>query len=66
VGAREYRRQLELEIAGDPKVRIGDAAEVDGFEDEKVNGKYEITEVGHTLDKRTGFRSRLRCERGPQ
>jgi len=66
LGAREYRRHLELEIAGDPKVRIGDAAEVDGFEKDEVNGKYEIIEVRHTLDKRTGFRSRVGCRRGPE
>ncbi len=60
---REYMNYIELEIAGDATVKLGDEVEVDGFGDSEVNGKYEVREVRHNLDKQAGFRSRIRCRR---
>ncbi len=66
LGGKEYRNRLVLDIAGDAKVKLGDAVEVDGFGDSDVNGKYEVREVRHRLDKLSGFRSRIICRRKSQ
>lgn len=59
----EYRDHIELEIVGDATVKLGDEVEVDGFGDAAFNGKFEVREVRHSLDKQAGFRSRVKCRR---
>ena len=50
-----------IRIAGNQKIMLGHAVELKNIPDDSLNGKYQIRDISHALNKGSGFITLLKC-----
>jgi len=57
--ARRAAMQAELDLQGRADIRLGQAVRIEQAPDARLNRLYEVLAITHTIDRATGFRTRL-------
>jgi hypothetical protein len=55
---------VSVDVVGNPEIKLGDGVKIKGFEDEELNGTYQIIGVRHYLSNTKGFVTTIEGKRG--
>jgi len=50
-----------IDVVGDPKIMLGDAAVIEGIPNKEMNGEFQIRTIEHYFSKNYGFVTSLKC-----
>lgn len=54
---------LQVRIVGNADLKLGDAVSLKGFDQDLLQGEFKIRSLDHSLDKHSGFTTRVSCSR---
>jgi len=57
----KYTLAVDIEVVGNPDMKIGDIISLEGMPNPVVEGELEVRSVEHYLSKTKGFTTRLDC-----
>ncbi len=55
--------QVSIITLGDPKVKLGDAVSLEGFDHRLLTGEFKVQTAEHSVSKRSGFTTRIVCSK---
>jgi phage protein D len=55
---------VTIDVVGNPKIKLGDSVKIEGFDNEELNGTYQVIGVRHNLSNTKGFITTVEGRRG--